>query len=437
MQKLIETAISAKYVPDWGVWEGVRELVQNALDQADQTGHEAFIRHHPRFNWGETNGFSSEVIPVLEILTEGGFGVESLLIGQSTKADDTQSRGQYGEGLKLALLALHRAPRKVRIETGCHVIRPVVRPWSARSFASDPIDVLQFIVTPRTDDGKTRALIEMNRMEWDYLRPRFSIFREEPLFEDSYHGAIRNPIHQVGAIYVKGIFVSKIEGLKYDYDLKNCKLDRDRAVPADWDVKYACSNLFSAYMAQRLKTGEGREQVLELDSVSSHEMAIPTRPLGEAIVNALSGEVDAFADLSTPAQVIEQARVRGIRVKIVSRSLSYAIPETARVDMVLRARAKGYSQIFSLDDPKVARHARQIQWISAVSGYPVVVVDSEEPAQIESEAFLISYLALGPDCLRLIAPVLSTIEGVFERAYATSAGFVAPETVIDDVMLAE
>lgn len=44
MDKQILTNISKSYIPDWGVNEGVREMMQNGLDAHDR-GHKMVINY--------------------------------------------------------------------------------------------------------------------------------------------------------------------------------------------------------------------------------------------------------------------------------------------------------------------------------------------------------------------------------------------------------
>lgn len=82
-----ELTINSKYVPSWTVWDGIREVVQNALDGQDD-GYEMAIE--------ETEYFVS--------FTNKGLQLNNsvLLTGTSTKTYRSDQRGQWGEGLKLA-----------------------------------------------------------------------------------------------------------------------------------------------------------------------------------------------------------------------------------------------------------------------------------------------------------------------------------------------
>ena len=99
------TTISENYVADWGLFEGIRELVQNGLDARDK-------------------GFRFDIIYRREqeelLIYNDGTSITraNLLLGNTSKRGDETQRGMYGEGFKIAILALIRCGKKVEISNG-------------------------------------------------------------------------------------------------------------------------------------------------------------------------------------------------------------------------------------------------------------------------------------------------------------------------------
>jgi hypothetical protein len=88
------------YVPEWNAWEVVRELASNALD-ADP-GFRMYVNDDG----------------ALVVKSQGGqLAVRHLLFGVSEK-EEPNAIGQFGEGLKLALLVLTRMELTVHIYSG-------------------------------------------------------------------------------------------------------------------------------------------------------------------------------------------------------------------------------------------------------------------------------------------------------------------------------
>jgi len=83
---------------EWGVWEAIRDLVQNALDETEHYtwGHDA------RGLWIADRG--------------AGVSVRSFLLGPA-KIKPEWARGRFGEGMKLALLTFLRLGYSVQVQT--------------------------------------------------------------------------------------------------------------------------------------------------------------------------------------------------------------------------------------------------------------------------------------------------------------------------------
>src|SRR5688572_23444582 len=91
----VELTINPGYVKDWGIWEAVREFVQNGLDSHDNGFHLSI----------ERGGGESKTVRIRNVGTT--LDRRTLLLGASDK-DGTLERGKFGEGYKLGLLTLSR-----------------------------------------------------------------------------------------------------------------------------------------------------------------------------------------------------------------------------------------------------------------------------------------------------------------------------------------
>lgn len=84
---------------EWGVWEAIREIVQNALDEAEEY----------------TYGFDETGFWIKD--SGRGIGVRDFLLGPPKLKEDW-ARGKYGEGMKIGGLALVRSGYPVYVEAG-------------------------------------------------------------------------------------------------------------------------------------------------------------------------------------------------------------------------------------------------------------------------------------------------------------------------------
>ena len=88
--KKYELSLSRNYVSSWGIEEAIRELLQNAKDS---NGEDVIDIDKSSGTITITNKNTS--IPS-----------STLLLGNTSKGDDLDKIGQFGEGYKLALLVL-------------------------------------------------------------------------------------------------------------------------------------------------------------------------------------------------------------------------------------------------------------------------------------------------------------------------------------------
>ena len=88
---LIELTIDTNYLPDWGVQEGLRELLQNTKDAEVSTGFPAYINYKPN--------------KVTLVNNYAKINRDVLLFGKTTKVDDERMIGHFGEGMKLGILS--------------------------------------------------------------------------------------------------------------------------------------------------------------------------------------------------------------------------------------------------------------------------------------------------------------------------------------------
>ena len=101
MTRKYELSIATTYVENWGVFEALRELFQNAIDQGDWEYH-----YDP-------------VAKELSIINHNDtLDTDSLLLGNTSKRNDGSKIGEFGEGYKLAVLALLRDGYEVTFYNG-------------------------------------------------------------------------------------------------------------------------------------------------------------------------------------------------------------------------------------------------------------------------------------------------------------------------------
>ena len=304
----LELSIKTTYLPSWGMWEGLRELVQNGRDAETEYRAPMTVTHQ-----GTT----------LRIENEGcTLPHEALLMGHTSKADRGDLIGQFGEGLKLGVLALVRAGRPVKIRSGAEVWTPTI----ARSEKFNA-DVLVFDVQGGRDN-KNRVRVEIGgvtEVEWAELRTRFLFLAKPKKKEAAYTGQgtlLLAPTYK-GKIFVKGIYVQTNPKLEYGYDFTQLQLDRDRKMMNSWDVEYAQRRVWTEAVNTDPRlfnkfldiVEEGAEDIKNMDSYAASLLHLEVAQKAVDLFLKRHG-VDAVPVINTAeSHDLEHLGKRGIVVK--------------------------------------------------------------------------------------------------------------------------
>jgi hypothetical protein len=129
---ILNLGIDPKYVMHWGLWEGFREIVQefrDAIFRQNDLSYSLSTNSNNELQFFNTDKQllgSVKFDPVNQKLALKVSNVpllkrQCLLMGGSTKQDEKNLIGRYGEGLKLGILALLRVGVHTRIVNGSEV----------------------------------------------------------------------------------------------------------------------------------------------------------------------------------------------------------------------------------------------------------------------------------------------------------------------------
>jgi hypothetical protein len=222
--------MSLDYVNHWGPWEVVREIATNALDV------------DPNFSL-ELNGDGALVVK-----SQGGdLAIRHLLFGVSEKADEN-AIGEFGEGLKLALLVLTRMGLQAHIYSGGRHL------WNELCELEGE-QVFKIVWESFKDTGTTVVGIPhwpYETYEERFLRPgdprivhadrfgRYILEEESP------------------SIYVKGVWVqggkSYSAHYTFGYNLVGVEMNRDRGVVDAWRGNQEVGRIWTSVTDEELLT---------------------------------------------------------------------------------------------------------------------------------------------------------------------------------------
>lgn len=230
----MELSINSQYVQGWGAWEGVREIMQNALDAQDD-GFEMEVRH----NGVDTLRISSKDVKL---------DANVWLLGTSSKGSG-RYRGCFGEGLNLSMLALVRAGHDVKIINDDESWIPKIE--ESDTFGGS--DVLT-IYTRKRQNRAYKFTVEIggvDRETWAMIKPRFIHLAKPKRSVPTSHGDVILDSAFKGRIFVKGIYVQTKADLSAGYNFHSVDTDRDRKMVDSWDLHYTAAKAWEEAMTRQ------------------------------------------------------------------------------------------------------------------------------------------------------------------------------------------
>jgi len=213
--------IESQYCKNWKVTDAIRELIQNALD----TKTEVTIDRY------DSTRFT--------IADQGrGIDLSDFLVGRSSKSDDPNVIGQFGEGLSVGTLVLARNGRKITIRSKDKIYEITF------SFDQEWNTQLLTIDMEQTDLIKgTLVTIEASISEIEAAKSLFLKYdHHELICRNTNYEILRNSDSTIedgcGKVYVNGLCVTSLRSL-FSYNILGASgkklVNRDRNA-----INYIC-----------------------------------------------------------------------------------------------------------------------------------------------------------------------------------------------------
>jgi len=216
-------SLVSDYRSHWSVEDAIREILQNALDDPSS------------FEYGFPG--NSMVIRNIGVSLDPS----SLLLGNTTKSNDSSSVGGFGEGFKIALLILCREGYKVTVRNGSRLWVPKFK--HSELFGCDMLHITE---TPLEDNLDLTFIIEGISEEI-----RNTVIERCLYLQDDLGECIKTNMGRIfkdspGKLYVGGLFVTDTE-LKHSYDFhpQYLTLNTDRQSVCGWDLKTSTAKVWA------------------------------------------------------------------------------------------------------------------------------------------------------------------------------------------------
>lgn len=249
--KRFDLGMSINYCPTWGVVESVREFFQNAHD-------EEIVNPENKMYFGYDK--DSKILCIGN--KNGRLTTNTLLLGQSSKRDSSETIGQHGEGYKVATVVLLRNGKTVKVYN-----RADKEVWTAKTVKSRryQADVVVFDIEKVSifksvpdhdlifeisgiDEDEYNAIVDSNLFLQD-LREGEDYITSNPGYPLTTHMCkVLTGEKHAGKLFVGGLYVTTSKYAKYGYDFAPglVKLDRDRGFIDGIDLQFLTAKVISA-----------------------------------------------------------------------------------------------------------------------------------------------------------------------------------------------
>ena len=196
--------VESQYCSNWTVKDAIRELIQNAVD----TGTKVEFHQHNAKRW---------------VIKDNGSGMQlsDFLVGRTSKANNAQAIGQFGEGAPIGCLVLARNGRDVKVYSKGKKY--------AFSFEHDSqwgCPLLTITIDEAPTDKGTAVVVECTAGEMVGVKSLFLAFSPKTVIAKTKKAEI---LQEMGSIYVNGLLVSTARSL-FGYNFLGQKelVNRDR-----------------------------------------------------------------------------------------------------------------------------------------------------------------------------------------------------------------
>lgn len=226
-EHVYELPLAKDYCKRWGLPEAVREVVQNAIDSQSPFEYEL-----------------DEQAGRLRVTSRHStLEPRTLLLGTTSKADDKDAIGSFGEGYKIAMLVLARGGYGVTIHNGDVEWRPEFR--FSRRYGAEILCIVE-TAAPARSEGLTFEIEGLG--QGDGQRVRATCLQMQP----DVGQVIEVPqgrilLERPGKLYVGGLYVCETT-LKHGYDAKpaEIRLERDRQTVSSFDLAWLAKDMWFA-----------------------------------------------------------------------------------------------------------------------------------------------------------------------------------------------
>lgn len=258
--------MSVNHCPNWGFWEAIREILQNGDDQKKQNSDNDF-----------EIVYNEKTQKLIMKNKESTLDRDTLLIGYSTKRENKDMIGKYGEGYKITLAVLSRLNKKIIIKN-----YKKKEKWTALvENGVVKVNIEKYILKSVPDSDLAWEVSNVSLDEWNSIQDLYLPFISDLDCIETKHGKLINNERLKGNIYIDNLFVQHVKDLDHSYSFPSSMvdLDRDRKAVNFFDLKYRTGLILSSIYDN--ESGVSKPNVYSLLSKGGLESEYLGMHLGE------------------------------------------------------------------------------------------------------------------------------------------------------------
>lgn len=248
-----ELTLTENYVLDWDFQNAIRELIQNGIDQTAV---------NPQCEFSIEYNYDKRSIILKN--KKSHLRINSLLLGRTSKVNNKDTVGQFGEGYKIAALVLNRLGKTFTIFNN-----EKNEVWTTRFKNSEKWKekILAFYIEKIGTDESDLVIEIGNVSQSEYwgLENIWLGFSDEYKKAVTKYGEILLDEDYAGKVYVNGLAVGYTGNLTYGYNFKPqyISLERDRKTCDSWRADDLASQMIAEAMINEDITIEDVKTLIE------------------------------------------------------------------------------------------------------------------------------------------------------------------------------
>lgn len=242
MSECFELTLTQNYVSDWTFCDAIRELIQNGTDQEILDSSNNFSIMYDR---------NSKILRLAN--SKSKLNINTLLLGKSSKSDNDETVGQFGEGYKIAALVLNRLGKTFTVYNN-----EKNEVWTSNFKNSEKWreKILSFYVEKIPTEEKG-LVIEIGNVDSNENSDLYNVwlgfydFDKSEKIETTYGDILLSEDFK-DSIFVNGLSINCSEEMEYGYNFKPkyIKLERDRKTCDSWQARDTTSLMIAEAMVK-------------------------------------------------------------------------------------------------------------------------------------------------------------------------------------------